>query len=180
MTVLNNRPDIQQAKALLKAANADVGVITARLLPLVTLGAYLGKGSSITGPINLSEAYLDIPAVNLPVFAQIKAIKAQLRATWVQYVDSIRGALRDVDNDLSSYKAHTEQLKEIQSAFNHEEKHCYWINARYKHGIEDNLNVVQCRINLDQLDLRLNQSRLEKVLILTQLYQDLGGGYCEH
>lgn len=180
VTVLNNRPDIQQAKTLLKAANADVGAVAAQLLPSITLGAYLGNGTSIPGAINLSEYYLNIPAVNLPVFAQIKAEKVRVKALWIQYVDTIKGALRDVDNDLATYQAQTAQLHDIQAAYQHEKQHCHWVNARYKHGIEDNLNVVHCQIKLAQLHLRLNQSRLEKVLVLARLYQDLGGGYCEH
>lgn len=179
VTVLNHRPDVQQAKAVLHAANADTDVVAARLLPSLTLGAYLGKGSSIQGPINLTEAYFEIPVVNLPVFAQIKASKAVLRMAWIRYQDTIRNALREVDNDLSTYQTQSQQLHDIQAAWKYEQQHCHRVRARYQHGMEDQLHVIQCQIHLDNLTLKLNQSRLEKILVLTQLYQDLGGGYCE-
>lgn len=176
-SVLSSRPDVREAEALLKAANADVGAVTANLLPSLTLGAYLGKGSSIKGPIKLGEAYLNSPVIDLPIFAQISASKARYKALYISYITTIRQALRDVSNDLSAYAAYSSQLKNNTSALMNEKRHCHLAQVRYRHGINDNMEVVQCNIKVDELELRVNQNKLEKMMALITLYQDLAGGF---
>ncbi len=177
LSVLNNRPDVNEAEALLIAANADIGVSGANLLPSMTLGAYLGSGSSIHGPINLLESYVSIPAVNLPAFAQISASKARYKASYIHYVDTIRGALRDIDNDLSAFRTYSEQLSLNGKALKKQQRHCHLANKRYQYGIDAYIDVLQCNIKTKRLALTLNQNKLEKMLVMVKLYQDLAGGY---
>lgn len=176
--VLNNRPDIRKAEALLKAAHADIHVAADNFLPTVTLGAYLGSGSN-TGSINLSEAYLTMPILNLSIFAQIAASKARYKALLIQYRDTIRQALRDVSNDLSAYAAYSQQLQKMLSAELDEKQYCHLAELRYQHGLENNIKVIQCKIKVDELELVINHHKLEKMIALTTLYQDLAGGYAE-
>ena len=176
-SVLNSRPDVLEAEAFLRAANADIGSITASLLPSITLGAYLGAGSSVNGPIKLGEAYLNTPVIDLPIFAQISANKARFKALYEKYVATVRGALREVANDLSAYSAYTAQLNNNTSAFMDEKRHCHLAEQRYHHGLDSNLNVILCKIKLDQFRLMINQNKLEKMLAVVALYQDLAGGY---
>lgn len=177
LTVLNNRPDVREAEALLRASNADIGAVAANLLPSITLGAYLGKGSSITGPINLLESYLNVPIANFPVFAQINERRAQYKIACISYMDTIRRALRDVDNDLSAYVAYSNQYQNNSSALMHEKRHCHLVDVRYKHGIDNRIDAIRCKIKLTQFKLSLNQNKLEKMLVIVKLYQDLAGGY---
>ncbi len=178
LTVLNNRPDIREADALLRAAHHNVGATAANLLPSITLGAYLGKGSTINGrTINATEFYVDTPIINLPVFAQISASKAQQKAAGLNYINTVRGALRDVDNDLSAYTAFTDQYNTNLSAYQNKKQQCHWVELRFKNGINDNTDIVKCHITLHQFELVLNQNKLEKMKVIIKLYQDLGGGY---
>lgn len=177
LTVLNNRPDVHEAEALLRASNADIGAVAANLLPSITLGAYLGKGSTITGPINLSESYLNVPIANFPVFAQIKERKAQYKMACIAYMNTVRSALRDVDDDLSAFAAYSNQYRNNSSALKHEKRHCHLVDTRFKHGIDNSIDVIQCNIKLTQFELTLNQNKLEKMLVMVKLYQDLAGGY---
>ena len=177
-SVLNSRPDIREAEALLKAANADVGAVIANLLPSITLGAYLGRGgSSLRGPIKLFEAYFNTPIIDLPIFAQISASKARYKALYIKYIVAVRQALRDVSNDLSAYSAYSKQLQNNSSALMNEKQRCHLAEQRYLHGIEDNVGVILCKIKLDQFELTINQNKLEKMISIVKLYQDLGGGY---
>lgn len=176
-SVLSSRPDVREAEAILKASNADVGAVTANLLPTLTLGAYLGKGSNINGPIKLGEAYLNTPVVDLPIFAQISASKAKYKTMYINYITTIRQALRDVSNDLSAYAAYSTQLKNNTAALRNKQQYCHLADVRYKHGIDDNIEVMQCKIKVDELALMVNQNKLEKMMALITLYQDLGGGF---
>lgn len=177
VSVLQYRPDIREAEAVLRSAHADIGAVTANLLPSITLGAYLGKGSSIRGPIKLGEAYLSGPLVDLPIFAQMSASRARYKALYIHYIDTIRQALRDVSNDLSAYAAYSSQLQNNTNALLVEKRHCYLATRRYHHGIDDRLNIIQCQIKLNQFALMVNQNKLEKMIALVNLFQDLAGGY---
>ena len=177
-SVLSSRPDVREAEALLRAANADIGAVTANLLPSITLGAYLGRGgASFKGPINLFESYFTAPIVDLPIFAQISASKARYKALYIKYIVVVREALRGVSNDLSAYSAYTQQLQNNTSALIDEKQRCHLAEQRYRHGIEDNIGVIQCKIKLDQFNLMVNQNKLEKMIAIVNLYQDLAGGY---
>ncbi len=177
VSVLNARPDILAAEALLRASHADIGAVAANLLPSITLGAYLGKGSSLNGPIKLGEAYLNTPVIDLPVFAEISANKARYKALYIKYIVTVKEALRDVDNDLSAYWAYSSQLNNTIAAFTDEQQHCHLAERRFHHGINNNIDVIQCKIKLIQFELMINQSKLKKMLAIVTLYQDLAGGY---
>ncbi len=176
-SVLSYRPDVLKAEALLKAANADVGSVTANLLPTVTLGAYLGAGSSIKGPIRLGEAYINTPVIDLPIFAQISASKARYKAIYIQYIVTVKEALRDVANDLSAYSAYSNQLNINTSALNDEKRRCHLAELRYRHGLDDKIELIKCKIEMDQFELMINQNKLEKMIAIVNLYQNLAGGY---
>lgn len=177
VSILSTRPDIRESEAILRAAYADVGAITANLLPEINLGAFLGEGSNITGAIKLGQAYVNGPLIDLPLFAQIGMSKARFKTVYIKYVTVVREALRDVANDLSAFSAYGEQLNSNVSAFTNEKQLCHLVEVRYRHGIDDNLNWIRCQIKLDQFELMINQNKLEKMLSMVTLYQDLGGGY---
>ncbi|MFO2975961.1 efflux transporter outer membrane subunit [Legionella pneumophila serogroup 3] len=179
-SVLRVRPDIHEAEALLKAAHADVGAITANLLPGINLGAYLGEGSNVDGAIKLGQAYLNGPIIDLPLFAQVDVSKARYKAIYIKYITTIRKALRDVANDLSAYSTSSQQLNNNLSALSDEKQQCHLAEVRYRHGIDDYLNLIKCQILLDEFKLVINQNKLEKLLSIVTLYQDLGGGYRGH
>lgn len=178
-SVLKARPDIREADALLKAAHADVGMVSANLLPTFSLGSYLGTSAN-QGGVHLDQAILTMPVIDLPIFAQIGAEKARYRMFLIQYIDTIRKALRDVSNDLSAYSARTLQLKKNISAYLSEERRCRLEKHRYQSGLVDQGRVLECRIKLIQFQLLLNQNKLEKLLASVTLFQDLAGGYDGH
>ena len=176
VSVLNNRPDVRQAERLLKAANEDIGVSVANLLPTLTLGAYLGTGSRVGG-IKLAEGYLNTPVVDLPLFAQIKASKATYKMQYIKYIVVVRAALRDVANDLSAYTTYSNQLRNNLSALASKKRNCHLVKQRFRHGLTNNIELIQCQINIKQFELVTNKNKLEKMIAIINLYQDLAGGY---
>lgn len=176
-TVLKNRPDVREAEAKLKAANVDIGVAWANLLPSVRLDSLLGFSQISNGAFTLNEAYINTPAINPPVFGLIQASKARSQAIYYAYLDTVKKALQEVDNALSAYSAYSEQLLKNQSGFLDEKKRCALVDSRYRRGIVSLSEVVSCQIKLDYFKLVINQNKLEKMLTLVVLFQDLGGGY---
>lgn len=118
--------------------------------------------------------------INLPLFAQDDVSKAQYKAIYIKYITTIRKALRDVANDLSAYSTSSQQLNNNLSALSDEKQQCHLAEVRYLHGIDGYLNLIKCQILLDEFKLVINQNKLEKLLSIVTLYQDLGGGYRGH
>lgn len=178
-SVLRSRPDIRQSESLLKAAHADVDAVRASLLPTLTLGGYLGAGSTV-GAIKLGEAYINTPIIDLPIFAQISASNAQYKKRYIEYIVLVRKALRDVTNDLSAYSSYSDQLKINTSAFSDEKRHCRLVKHRYQHGLEDKVELMKCKIKMTQFVIMINKNKLDKMISIVNLYQDLAGGYYGH
>ncbi len=176
LSVLSNRPDVRQAEALLKATHADTDAIKATFFPQVKLGAYLGTSGN-QGRVKLGQAYLNGPLIDLPVFAQIKGAKARDKEQYLRYRDTIKLALRDVVNDLAAFSAYSIQLRNNTQAYKEAKSQCAMVAIRYQHGLEDSLGSLNCALTLDELALTINQNKLEKLIALVTLYQDLGGGY---
>jgi multidrug efflux system outer membrane protein len=179
-TVLNNRPDVQEAEAVLKMANADVGVATTSLLPSIKLDAFSRYTSNSDAYKTLNEATINAPLISASTIGEIQANKGLYKAAYFSYIKILRSVFRDVDNDLSAYSAYSRQLQKKEQAFSYEEKNCGLVNSRYQRGIDSEVGVTQCRIDLDQLALTINQAKLEKMMTIVALYQDLGGGYNHH
>ena len=100
----------------LNAANADIGVARANLLPSIRLDALLGFSQRTHGPFALTEAYIN-EDINPPVFGLIQARQAQYKAVYYVYLNTVKKALQEVDTALSAYSAYSEQLQRNQSAF---------------------------------------------------------------
>ncbi len=178
VNVLRNRPDVREQEALLRAANEDIGVATSTLLPSISINSYLGQGSTVpASSILLAEGYLNQPLIDLPVFGDIKITRAQYQAMCKKYVNTIRNALRDVENDLSAYTTFRKQLDQNRTAYSHEKQQCHLVEVRYQYGIDNEIDKIHCKIKLAKFKLRLTQNKLEKILSIVHLYQDLGAGY---
>ena len=95
----------------------------------------------------------------------------------MRYRDTILRALRDVTNDLAAFAAYDQQVTNNTQALNTTEKKCALVTLRYQNGLVSSLSPLQCAIEVDQLAVQTNQNKLEKLLALVSLYQDLGGGY---
>lgn len=178
VTVLKNRPDIRQAESELLTANENIGVATTTLLPSLDFSSYLGQGSNVNR-IGLNNDVLSIPILEFPVIAKIKGSKAKYKVKYINYINTIRGALQEVDNELSAYKSFSSQLSNSTKALSFEKSHCDLVHQREKFGINNEVDKVICQIKIDNLQLSLNKNKLEKMMSIVRLYQDLAGGYNE-
>lgn len=181
LNVVNNRPDVKHAEAMLKAASANIGLAHSQLLPSVNLASFfLDSTHSLTKagtPTNLNQAYATLPILNAPALGQIAASNASFKAAYYEYVQTIRGVLRDVDNDLSAHNWYSQQFKDNLSAMAELVNSCKLEQSRYKNGISSRIEVVNCQIKIDSLALTLNQNKLQLLMTIVALYQDLAGGY---
>ena len=181
--LLSRRPDIAKAEAELAAAQADVTVARAAMLPAVTLGATLGSDAYKAMEILRSPYYTLTAGLVGPIFnnGRLSAERDKARARQDELLQTYRGAIingfADVEKALSSINRldqqrqwQAEELQQAQSAFRIAE-------SRYQAGAEDLLTVLETQRTLyaaQDMNVQLRLSRLQASIAL---YKALGGGW---
>lgn len=181
--LLSRRPDIAKAEAQLAAAQADVTVARAAMLPAVTLGATLGSDAYKAMEILRSPYYTLTAGLVGPIFnnGRLSAERDKARARQDELLQTYRGAIingfAEVEKSLSSITRldqqrqwQSEELQQAQTAFQIAE-------SRYQAGAEDLLTVLETQRTLytaQDLNVQLRLSRLQGSIAL---YKALGGGW---
>ena len=181
--LLSRRPDIASAEAKLAAAQADITVARAAMLPSLTLGATLGSGADRLGDILRSPFYNLTAGLAAPIFNNGRLSAERDKATARQqellqtYRASIISAFADVEKALNSISGldqqrqwQDEELKQAQQAFD-------IAQSRYSAGAEVLLTVLQTQRTLYQAQDQNVQLRLARLQASIALYKALGGGW---
>ncbi|MGX9865941.1 efflux transporter outer membrane subunit [Pseudomonas moraviensis] len=181
--LLSRRPDIASAEARLAAAQADVTVARAAMLPKITLTASLGSGADLAADLLRTTFYNLSSGLTAPIFnnGRLSAERDKAKARQDELLESYRGTIingfADVEKALSSIRGldeqrqwQSEELTQAQTAFD-------IAQSRYQAGAEDLLTVLQTQRTLyaaQDLNVQLRQSRLQASIAL---YKALGGGW---
>ena len=181
--LISRRPDIARAEAQLAAAQADVTIARAAMLPTVTLSAELGSGADRAADILRSPFYNLTAGLLAPVFnnGRLGAERDKATARQEELLEAYRGAIingfADVEKALSSIRGldeqrqwQSEELSQAQTAFD-------IAQSRYQAGAEDLLTVLQTQRTLyaaQDMNVQLRLSRLQASIAL---YKALGGGW---
>ncbi|MCQ3000535.1 efflux transporter outer membrane subunit [Pseudomonas syringae] len=181
--LLGRRPDIAAAEARLAAAQADVQVARAAMLPKVTLTATLGTGADKAHDILQSPFYNLTSGLVAPIFnhGRLRAERDKTVARQQELLESYRGAIisafADVEKALNSidgldqqHRWQHEELHQAQRAFDIAE-------TRYRAGAEDLLTVLQTQRALYEAQNLNVQLRLSRLQASVALYKALGGGW---
>lgn len=108
--VLLQRPDIRQAEAELRAANADIGAARAAFFPSIRLSTSLGSASTSLDDLftSGSRSWSFMPQLTLPIF-DFGRNRANLDLAWtrkqagvIEYERSIESAFREVVDALDA------------------------------------------------------------------------------
>lgn len=181
--LLSRRPDIASAEAKLAAAQADVTVARAAMLPKITLTASLGSGADLAADLLRTTFYNLSSGLTAPIFnnGRLSAERDKAKARQDELLETYRGAIingfADVEKALSSIRGldeqrqwQSEELNQAQTAFD-------IAQSRYQAGAEDLLTVLQTQRTLyaaQDLNVQLRLSRLQASIAL---YKALGGGW---
>lgn len=181
--LLSRRPDLAKAEAQLAAAQADVTVARAAMLPAITLGATLGSDAYKALDILRSPYYTLTAGLVGPIFnnGRLSAERDKARARQDELLQTYRGAIingfADVEKALSSITRldqqrewQHEELQQAQTAFQIAE-------SRYQAGAEDLLTVLETQRTLYAAQDQNVQLRLSRLQASIALYKALGGGW---
>jgi NodT family efflux transporter outer membrane factor (OMF) lipoprotein len=183
--LLSRRPDIARAEAQLAAAEADVKVARAAMLPALTLTAQLGSGANQFDDLIRSPFYNLTAGLVAPIFnnGRLGAERDKATARQQELLETYRGAIingfADVEKALNSIRRldeqrlwQNEELNQAQSAFN-------IAQSRYEAGAEDLLTVLETQRTLYAAQDQNAQLRLSRVQASIALYKALGGGWTQ-
>jgi outer membrane protein, multidrug efflux system len=184
-TLLERRPDIQQAEHLLVAANARIGVAKAAYFPQIALtgsGGY--QSSSLANLFTVQGGFWNAGAqLAQPIFeggrirSGVRLSEAQQQEAALFYKQTIQSAFRDVSDALVAYTKDQEFRQQAELLSQAAEDAARLANARYSGGATSYLEVLDSDTRYFSAQLNLAQAVLNERLALVQLYSALGGGW---
>ena len=186
--LLVRRPDIMQAEATLRGANANIGAARAAFFPTISLTGNLGTASSaLSGLFKAgSLAWSFLPSITLPIFeagklqASLDVSTVQKDINVAQYQKAIQTAFREVADGLAARGTYDDEVASLERYTAAQQSTLDLSELRFKNGVDNYLTVLTAQTGLYSAQLTLVQARLARLTNLVDLYQFLGGGWIEH
>jgi multidrug efflux system outer membrane protein len=184
-SLLERRPDIQQAESQLAAATARIGVAKADFFPRVLLtGAAGGGGVMVNGDWFGPSGLLTIaPQVSLPIFnmgrigAGVDSAEARAQAALVRYQQTVQQAFREVSDALVEHRKRREFRIQQEALVTSLRDAARLANIRYRGGVTSYLEVLDTERQLFDAELALAQAQRDELLAVVRLYRAVGGGW---
>jgi multidrug efflux system outer membrane protein len=186
-SLLERRPDIAQADALLHSATARIGVAKSDYFPRVFLtgsaaAAGIWVNSSWLGPQGIFAVG---PSFTLPIFntgrtgAGVDSAEARAQIALELYRQTVVQAFREVSDALVEYQKRQEfriQQEALQQAARDASR---LANMRYTGGVSSYLEVLDSERQLFDAELGVVRSYRDELIAIIRLYKALGGGWQE-
>jgi NodT family efflux transporter outer membrane factor (OMF) lipoprotein len=183
--LLERRPDIASSERRVAAANAQVGVATSALYPIITLSGTVGYESSSFGSwLSTASHFWSIaPAAAVNIFdaGRRRSVVDQANAAYEQttalYRESVLSAFREVEDQLATLRVLEEedavQLRAVDAAT----RSLTQANNRYRGGIVSYLDVITAQNAALTNQRAALDVRIRRMTATVQLMKALGGGW---
>jgi len=184
-TLLERRPDIQQAEAKLMAMNARIGVARAAYFPSITLTGFSGLQTialsrMFSGPAGM---WTFVGSLSQPLFnagalkKEVKFAEAEKEEGVLLYQQSIQQAFREVSDSLVAYSKDQASRQQQESLTQSAQEASKLSDLRYRGGAASYLEVLDSNTRQYRAELELAQAQLRELLDYVQIYHALGGGW---
>ena len=183
--LLERRPDVRVAELRLVAANADVGVAKADLLPRISLTGGFGTESAELSDLldSKGRTWIADLTVTQPLF-NAGARRAAVDAAWerrqqaeIAYVNTVLLSLEDVSNSLSTYTRAGELARSTARLRDAAQDYLRLATARYNNGVIGYIDVLVAQRQFFDAELDLIEAIRDRHLTVAILYRALGGGW---
>ena len=186
-SLLERRPDVRQAEALVISANAQVGAAFAALLPGLSFTGNVGVEGASLGHLFTGQALTFLASGLLsdvlPLFNGAQKVygwrgqQASYVSAVVAYRRTVLTALREVADALVALKTYREARTELEAQVAAQVESVRLAKERFTAGVASYLDVVQAEQNLFPTELTLAQTIGSQFTALADLYRALGGGW---
>lgn len=183
--LLERRPDVREAEAVLMAANAEIGVARAAMFPNIALTGDAGTESYALNRLFTGSSKQWNLAADLtqPVFeagslrAAVRYTEAEKQQMLLSYEQTVQQAFRQVSDALVGLRKSHEYREQQQALTAAAEQAAQLSQTLYTHGGGSYLQVLVAQTNAFTAQLNLSQAELSERLALVELYGALGGGW---
>jgi multidrug efflux system outer membrane protein len=183
--LLNQRPDLRQAEALLAASNYNVNAARAAFFPSIALTAQTGFQSAalkmLFGPsawFYTAAAALTQPIIDGGLLEGQLGLQLGLRQQFLQaYRKAVLSAFSDVEKALIALEQTTLQEKYQREAVLASQMAFYLSEQQLREGTVNLVTLLQTELTLFQAEDQLVQVQLSRLLAAVSLFQALGGGW---
>jgi NodT family efflux transporter outer membrane factor (OMF) lipoprotein len=183
--LLNRRPDILRAEAVLESANADVTAARAALFPRIRLTGAAGAQSNallalFNGPNLLANVGSSLVA---PIFdgGRLKSERdlaiARKQELVQVYRSTVISALSEVDNVLGQIRTIDEQRRLKSTEMEQARIANDLSQIRYQNGAEDLMTVLDTQRAMSDVQNELGMLKLKRLQATVSLFKALGGGW---
>ncbi|MFT3815674.1 MAG: efflux transporter outer membrane subunit [Acidovorax sp.] len=181
--LLVRRPDVAGAERQLAAADADLTVARAAMLPSLTLTALGGASSSQLSRL-LSQPYYSVAAgLTAPIFNHGRLAAGRDQATAQRdellavYRKAIVSALADVEAALNAVSGTELRQRAQQKVLAQARESLRLAESRYRAGAETLLTLLDAQRTLYEAQDSAVRIKLARLQAAVALYKALGGGW---
>lgn len=184
-TLLERRPDVQQAERAYAAATARIGVAQASRLPTISVTGSYGSQSPKAGDLFTSNAeiYQALAGISVPLFTggrlinETRVARARADQARAQYEQSVLIALREASDALVGVRTARDQVAAQQTQAQALRRAFQLAELRYRTGIASYIEVLDAQRSLFDAELGLSQAQLRQLSAAILLYRALGGNW---
>ena len=185
--LLERRPDVKQSEALLRAANAQVGVATANLFPSLRLTGSFGYQSLELADLTKSgqQSWSVGGGLLAPIFhgGELRRQREAAIARWEQakasYEKVVLSALGDTSNALMGIETSRGIVKAQLAAVQSLKEAERIATMRFEGGVSPYLEVLDAQRQLFSAELSLADALCAQQRAVVRLYLALGGGWSQ-
>lgn len=182
--LLLRRPDLASAEAQLAAADTDVAVARAALLPSVSLSGSAGLASSallsLANPsysLGLSASIVQTLFDGGRLRNQVAVSESTRRQLVESYRSAIYTALKEVEDALGNAVRNRGQEQAQLAIRDEAQRSLRLAELRYREGADDLTTVLDAQRTLFSSLDQLAQLRLSRLTAALDLFKALGGGW---
>ena len=182
-TLLERRPDLQQAEQQLVAANARIGVAESFKYPQIGLTGSGGVASTSLANLLTSGTWSVGANLVQPIFNagrnrnRVALAEAQAQEAAFAWQAAVLQALREVSDALVSYTRQREVRSTQEALVVAATDARRLADLRYRGGATSYLEVLDSDTRLYVAELGLLQAQLAELTAYVEVYRALGGGW---
>jgi NodT family efflux transporter outer membrane factor (OMF) lipoprotein len=182
--LVNQRPDILSAEALMHVASANIGIATAAMFPSFSLsGTYGGASTTLANLSAVSKFWSIGPTATTPVFqgnslwyvrrASIDAYhlsQATYRQTVLSAFEQVADSLKALEHDAEGLQAQVEAKRAAGETLN-------LLQVNYRAGLVGFADVLAADVQLHEATIGYLQALAQRHQDTVALFVALGGGW---
>ena len=172
------RPDIIMAEQILVAANANIGVARAMMLPSLNISGSIGAAFNPTSLIGNVLGNLIAPIFGGgQLRAGVKKSQGYKEEILYTYLQTINTSLQEVSDALLSVRKQNEIVKSQQVTVDAAQTSFDLSDQLFYAGYASYLDVIQAQQLLFSAQINLSNAQSDELTALVNLYSALGGGW---